>query len=75
MLATGRRTMSDKSASSFPRSLFPTEGEIAQLAFEMFFAQDRRQWRYVDCFRRAEDELLQRAARRAIPDRRTKRRR
>jgi hypothetical protein len=67
--------MSDSSASPLPRGLFPTEGEIAQLAFNMFFEQDRRRWRYVDCFRRAEDELLQRAARRAIPDRRTKRRR
>ncbi len=67
------RSMADKPARWSPRDLFPTEDEIAQLAYDKFFHDDRADWRYADCYRRAEDELLQRAARRAIPDCRVRR--
>lgn len=45
---------------------FPTFDEIARRAHELFVAEGRRVDRVFDCWNRAEDELLDRAARRVI---------
>jgi len=47
-------------------AIFPTDQEIAELAYEMFFDHDRHRWCYSDCYRRAQDLLLQQAANRVI---------
>jgi len=44
--------------------LFPTEAEIANRAYELFVADPRRDEHATDYWRRAEDELLDCAARR-----------
>lgn len=49
-----------------PAETFPTFDEIARRAYELFVADGKRIDRVFDCWERAEDELLDRAARRAI---------
>jgi hypothetical protein len=46
--------------------VFPTFDEIAARAYELFVAEGKRVERVFDCWQRAETELLERAARRAI---------
>ncbi len=48
-----------------PVDIFPTTREIAERALELFASDGRRLERFVECWRRAEDELLEVAARRA----------
>jgi hypothetical protein len=47
-------------------NVFPTFDEIAARAYELFVAEGKRVERVFDCWQRAETELLERAARRAI---------
>ncbi len=49
-----------------PTETFPTFDEIARRAHELFLADGRCIERIFECWHRAEDELLDRAARRAI---------
>ena len=49
-----------------PAETFPTFDEIARLAHQLFVAEGKRVDRVFDCWYRAEDELLDRAARRVI---------
>ena len=50
--------------------IFPSVEEIAMRADELFVAGGRRIGSKLDCGRRAEDELLEQAARRALAPRR-----
>ncbi|HJZ74553.1 MAG TPA: DUF2934 domain-containing protein [Vicinamibacterales bacterium] len=49
-----------------PPEVFPTPTEIADRAYELFLANGKRGERAADYWRRAEDELLDRAARRIV---------
>ncbi|HMF99044.1 MAG TPA: DUF2934 domain-containing protein [Vicinamibacterales bacterium] len=49
-----------------PPEVFPTPTEIADRAYELFRTVGRRGERAADYWRRAEDELLERAARRIV---------
>ncbi len=49
-----------------PVDTFPTFDEIAHRAYEIFVAEGRHIERVFDCWDRAEQELLDRAARRVI---------
>jgi hypothetical protein len=56
-----------------PFNMFPTADEIAERAYQLFAAEKSRvddtadYWRRLeDCWRRAENELLDRAARRVV---------
>lgn len=53
-------------ARSIDRNVFPTFDEIAERAYELFVAEGRRVDRVFDCWRQAENELLDRAARRVL---------
>jgi hypothetical protein len=55
-----------RSRSTRDRDVFPSFDEIAQRAHEIFVAQGKPIGRAVECWHLAEDELLDRAARRAI---------
>ncbi len=46
--------------------MYPTFDEVAWRAYEMFVAEGRRTNEIFACWNRAEDELLDRAARRAL---------
>jgi DUF2934 family protein len=46
--------------------IFPTFDEIAERAYQLFVADGKRVERVFDHWQRAEDELLDRAARRVI---------
>ena len=48
------------------RARFPSEDEIAARALELFFRDRDAPQAFADCWRAAEDELLDRAARQAI---------
>ena len=63
-----------KSLPEPPRNLFPTDEEIAERAYELCFVlrySDQEPLNYVDV---AEDELLDRAATRALVPARSRRR-
>ena len=47
-------------------NVFPTLDEIADRAYQLFVAEGKRADRVTEYWRRAEDELLARAARRII---------
>jgi hypothetical protein len=47
------------------RDVYPSFDEIAELAYELFLANGRHVERVFDYWQQAEDELLERAARRA----------
>lgn len=49
-----------------PADIFPTFDEIAHRAYELFLTDGRRVARVFECWDRAEQELLDRAARRVI---------
>jgi len=63
-----RRASRDRRHQSNPPCAdpFPTVDEIADRAHILWIADGRRPDRIVACWRRAEDELLDRAARRVI---------
>jgi hypothetical protein len=46
---------------------YPTTNEIAERAHQIFLSEGRRLDRLSECWRRAENELLDIAARRTIP--------
>jgi len=46
--------------------IFPTEMEIVERAYQLFIADDMRSERVSDYWQRAEEELLDRAARKVI---------
>jgi hypothetical protein len=51
---------------TFPADTFPTPDEITSRAHALFAADGRRMPRVSDYWRQAEEELLDRAARRAL---------
>jgi len=55
-----------RSATLPPADVFPTFDEIACRAYELFLADGKKIERVFQCWYRAEDELLDRAARRVI---------
>jgi hypothetical protein len=52
--------------SRFVRNVFPTSDEIAERAYELLVADGKRAVRAFEYWRRAEDELLDAAATRAL---------
>jgi len=61
-----RRASRDRRHSSPCLDPFPSIDEIAERAHILWIADGRRPERIVACWRRAEDELLDRAARRMV---------
>jgi len=61
--------MPKKRATRERTKAFPTSDEIADRAYQLLLEEGRRLDRFTDCWRRAENELLEQAANRAIPQR------
>jgi len=55
-----------RSRRTKPPEIFPTEGEVLERAYQLFVADDMRSEGVSDYWHRAEEELLDRAARKVI---------